>query len=123
METEMPSYILFLHDNPRDFIGRSESDMMSIVKEYGAWAAKMRGENRLLGGEKLTDTGGKILSKQGGKMTVVDGPYAEAREVIGGFFTITAKDYAEAVKIAESCPHAKHGSRIEVREIQNLSGN
>jgi hypothetical protein len=117
----MASFILFLHDNPKDFVNRSEGEMMSIVKEYGAWATKMRAENRLLSGEKLTESGGKVLSRQGNRITVTDGPYAEAREVIGGFFVVKADNYADAVKIAETCPHAKYGARIEVREIHDLS--
>jgi hypothetical protein len=117
----MPNYILFLHDNPKDFVNRADAEMMNIVKEYGAWATKMRAENRLLGGEKLTENGGKVLARSGNRMTVTDGPYAEAREVIGGYFVVKADNYADAVKIAETCPHAKYGSRIEVREIHDLS--
>jgi hypothetical protein len=117
----MPSYILFLHENPQNFANRSEAEMMTIIKEYGAWSTKMRSENRLLGGEKLAENGGKIISRNGTKLTVTDGPYAEARELIGGVFTIKADNYADAVKIAESCPHARYGTRIEVREIHDLS--
>ena len=48
---------------------------------------------------------------------VTDGPYAEAREVVGGYFTVRAADYDGAVAIARDCPHLAHGW-IEVREIE-----
>jgi len=51
---------------------------------------------------------------------MTDGPYAESKELVGGFFIISATDYAEACRIAESCPHVKYGSYIEVRQVQEL---
>ncbi len=118
----MPTYMLLLHENPNQFAGRSESEMMKVVKEYGAWATKLRSEDRLAGGEKLADEGGKILKGKNGKIVVTDGPYAEAREVIGGYFAIKAKDYAEAVKIAEDCPHLHYDGRIELRQVDEMGG-
>lgn len=118
----MPTYLLLLHENPGQFAGRSQAEMMKVVKEYGAWATKLRAEDRLAGGEKLADEGGKILKGKNGKIVVTDGPYAEAREVIGGYFAIKAKDYAEAVKLAETCPHLSYGGRIELRQIDEMGG-
>jgi hypothetical protein len=94
--------------------------MMRVIQEYGAWAKKMREEKRFAGGEKLTDDAGKVLRNKGGKIVVTDGPYAETKEVVGGYFAITAKDYAEACEIARECPHLKYGGRVEVREIHQL---
>ena len=116
----MPNYMLFLHEDQGQFDGRSNDEMMRIIKEYGAWAARMREEKRFVGGEKLTDDAGKVLRNKGGKIVVTDGPYAESKEVVGGYFAITAKDYTEACAIAQECPHLKHGGRVEVREVHRL---
>ncbi|MBL9095288.1 MAG: transcription initiation protein [Alphaproteobacteria bacterium] len=116
----MPNYMLFLHEDQRQFDGRSHDEMMRIIKEYGAWAAKMREEKRFVGGEKLTDDAGKVLRNKQGKIVVTDGPYAESKEVVGGYFAITAKDYAEACEVAKECPHLKYGGRVEVRAIHEL---
>ena len=51
-----------------------------------------------------------------GKVAVTDGPYAEAKEVVGGIYILKAKDYAEAAELASTCPHMLYG-RIEVREV------
>lgn len=116
----MPNYMLFLHEDQGQFDGRAPDEMMRIIKEYGAWAAKMREEKRFVGGEKLTDDAGKVLRNKQGKVVVTDGPYAESKEVVGGYFAITAKDYAEACEVAKECPHLKYGGRVEVRAIHEL---
>jgi len=64
--------------------------------------------------------GGKHLSMAGGEIRVTDGPYAEVKEALGGYFAIKATDYDEAVEIAKSCPHMTYGSRIEVRQIDEV---
>ncbi len=115
----MPKYMLFLHEDDGQVAGRPQDEMMRVIQEYGAWATKMREEGRFVGGEKLCDTG-KVLRKKAGKIVVTDGPYAESKEIVGGFFTITAKDYAEACEIAKQCPHLKYDGRVEVREIHEL---
>ena len=51
---------------------------------------------------------------------MVDGPYTEAKEIVGGYFLIEAVDYDEAVQICRSCPHLKYGGRIELREIDAI---
>jgi hypothetical protein len=50
---------------------------------------------------------------------VIDGPFTEATEVIGGYFVISAADYAEAIEISRDCPHLRYGGRIELREIES----
>lgn len=116
----MPKYMLFLHEDQGQFAGRSHDEMMRIIKEYGAWATKMREEKRFVGGEKLADDAGKVLRPKGGKIVITDGPYAESKEIVGGYFAISARDYAEACEIAQVCPHLKYGGRVEVRQIHEL---
>ena len=53
---------------------------------------------------------------------MIDGPYSEAKEVMGGFFVIEAADYDEAVKISSDCPHLRAGRRIELRQVDPLDG-
>ena len=86
-----------------------------------AWSQKLGAEGKLVGGQKLRDEGGRHLSGYNGDFRVTDGPFAEAKEVIGGFFSITAADYDEAVEISKECPHLKYGGRIELREIEPTS--
>lgn len=116
----MPRYMLFLHEDVGQFASRSRDEMMAVIKEYSAWSARLGAEGKIAGGEKLTDDVGKVLRTKKGKPVLSDGPYSEAKEYIGGFFIVTAPDYAAAAAIAETCPHLKFGGRIEIREVHDL---
>ena len=117
----MASFLLLLHrssDFKRVFADPEQA--MRITREYMDWADRMRAEGRLKGGNRLTDDAGKILKANNGRAATTDGPYAESREVVGGFFMLAANDYTEACHIAETCPHLKYGAFIEVRQVQEL---
>ncbi len=115
----MPNYMLILHDDPKAFGANiTPAQMQAVIAEYQAWAGKLAGQERLLGGEKLKDEGGRVMTRAGGKPRVVDGPYAEAKEVIGGYFTIRADNYDHAVELCLDHPHLEYGARIELREVE-----
>jgi hypothetical protein len=118
----MSSFVLLLH-RPKDYRPRTSADpavFTQITREYMAWADRMREQGHLKGGNKLTDDSGKIMRTAGERVSTTDGPYPESKEVVGGFFLLSARDYAEACSLAESCPHLKYGSHIEVRQIEEL---
>lgn len=115
----MASYLLMLYDNPTTMEGLSAEDMQRMFEKYMAWSDELEAKGQRLGGEKLTDGEGRVLRKEQGDIRVLDGPYGETKEVIGGFFMIKAESYDEAVEIARTCPHvAVYGSTVEVREIE-----
>lgn len=114
----MPNYLLILHEEPMDYSQFSPEQIQAVISEYAGWAKALAADGKYAGGQKLKDEGGKHLSGTNGDFRVTDGPYAEAKEVIGGFFTITAAEYSDAVEIAKDCPHLKFGGRIELREIE-----
>lgn len=114
----MPNYLLILHEEPMDYSKLSAEQIEAIIVEYIAWRHKIEAEGTYVGGEKLKDEGGKHLCGTAGNLRITDGPYTEAKEVIGGYFVISAADYDAAVKTAGDCPHLKYGGRIEIREIE-----
>jgi hypothetical protein len=114
----MPNYLLLLHEEPVDYSQFSPEQIQAVIGEYAAWSRKLESEGKYAGGQKLRDEGGRHLKGFNGDFRVTDGPYAEAKEVIGGFFSITAATYDEAVEISKNCPHLKFGGRIELREIE-----
>jgi hypothetical protein len=109
----MPDFILLLHRPAGPPPALSTQQMAAMTADYVGW----RAEGRLKSGEKLTNDGGKVLLSEAGRIVVTDGPYAESKELLGGFYVIAATDYAEACRIAEACPHLKYGGRIELRQI------
>ncbi len=111
----MPTFIMMLHEDPATFAGLSPEELQATIAEYMAWGQKMEATGRLRGGQKLKDEGGRRLTAKDGKLLVTDGPYAEAKDVIGGFFMIEAADYQEAESLIADCPHLRYGV-IELRE-------
>lgn len=118
----MAKFLLLLRDNPAEFKSLSPAEIQRIIGEYRAWAEGLRARNQLHNSNKLVDEPGKVVQHTGSSVAVKDGPYAETKEVIGGYFLIEAADYAAAVEIARSCPHVRPGNpgTIEVRQIQEM---
>lgn len=117
----MSSFILLLHrpvDRPR--AAGNPALFTEVTREYMAWADRMREQGHLKAGNRLTDDAGKIMRAAGERVSTTDGPYPESKEVVGGFFMLSARDYAEACRLAETCPHVKYGSYIEVRQVDEL---
>jgi hypothetical protein len=113
----MPQYMLLLHDcvmSPPDV---SPEEIQAIIQRYVDWRKRVAANGRKIEGHKLRDGEGRLLRGKVGAPTITDGPYVEAKEVIGGLFMIEARDYNEAVKLASDCPHLEFGT-IEIREVE-----
>ena len=113
----MAQYMMLLHEDPTLFMNVSPEEIQAIITEYTTWRSAIQAKGQYAGSNKLKDDGGRLISAKNGDLRVVDGPYAEAKEVLGGYFIIEASDYDAAVEIAKGCPHLKYGGRIEVREV------
>ena len=113
----MPKYLMILHDAMPVLASLSPAQMQAVIEKYQGWSAKIAESGKLAGGEKLKDEGGRHLTASSGKLVVRDGPFAEAKEVIGGYFIIESANYDDAVALSSDCPHLELGGRIELREI------
>ncbi|MEL6716832.1 MAG: YciI family protein, partial [Planctomycetota bacterium] len=95
----------------------SPDDMQRVLEAYDKWSSKLAEQNLLLGGQKLTDEGGKVLQPGAdGSIGVKDGPYVETKEVVGGYYLIKAESYEHAQELCDGHPNFGFGS-IEIREI------
>lgn len=119
----MTQYMLLLHQVPNYNMDLPREKMMEMTKRYMAWADGLRQKGKMAGGEKLAAGGVRHIKIEGGKPVASDGPYAEAKDVIGGYFVIEAKDAAEAEAIAKDCPHVglSPSNWIEIRPIEDMS--
>jgi len=117
----MPSFMLLLHRPAERARPTADAETVAkITRDYMDWADRARAAGRLKAGSKLTDDAGQILRNQGGRIATTDGPFPESKEIVGGYFLISAGDYAEACRIASDCPHLRYGSYIEVRQVEEL---
>lgn len=116
----MHTYLMLLHHTPADEVAMSADEMRAVVARYQAWAGDLAARGLLLGGEKLVDDGGRVIRLDAGRPVATDGPYAEAHDVVGGYFLIGAADDAGAERLAATCPHLTGRQWIEVRRIEPM---
>ena len=109
----MPQFMLLIRGGDPDS-AISPEEMQAIIQKYVNWAGSLRDQKRLVGSEKLAD-GGRLLSVKDGQIT--DGPFTETKEAVGGYFTVEAASYEEAVTIARDCPVFERGGQVEVRQL------
>ena len=111
----MAKFMLILHNTPGVWRNLSAEEVQQKVEKYQAWANKIRSAGRHVSSEKLGEEGGKLLTRQQGRLQIVDGPYSEAREVVGGYFVFRAANYEEAIELTRDCPFLDDG-RISLRQ-------
>ncbi len=116
----MAQFMLVLHENPNEFAGLDRKELVAVIQEYRAWGQKMASQGKLVSGHKLKDEGGRHLKARGNEILVTDGPFAEAKEVLGGYYIVDAASYDEAVELAKIGPHLRYNGRIEIRQIDPL---
>jgi len=96
------------------------ADSEVAKKNMQAWMSWMGGLHQkgiLAGGEPLQPTGMQISGKN---KVVTDGPFVEAKESVGGFLIVNAKDIHEAVEISKGCPIFEENGKLEVRPVQKM---
>ncbi len=103
-----PTFALFVRgDTPRAPVAGPD-----LVREYARWAATLAEEGRLVGGNKLTDEPGRWVSSAAAE--------TRTRSDLTGYFLITAADYDEAVRVAETSPHIAYGGTFEIRQVDRV---
>lgn len=97
-----------------DYANYSPEEHQKILERFMSWSEKIRKSGHHRASEELK-RGGRTLSLK--NQQVVDGPFTETKETIGGFFLIEAENLDEAMEIARECPHLTYNGRVEVREV------
>jgi hypothetical protein len=114
----MARFTLLLRGDPADWASLSPDDMQRIMGRYMAWGDELRAQGaEVLGGEQLDERSSVKLTSSDAASPVVDGPYIETKESIGGYYLISAADRDEAVRLARGCPVFLHGGTVEVVQV------
>lgn len=115
----MPKFIVIPRDEEGQFDTYGPEDMQRLVERYHAWSRRLAAEGRMTLGYKLRDGEGRVMHNTADGVRVTDGPFAETKEVIGGFWIIQADDMEHAAGIVADCPHLEHDrGSLELREIE-----
>jgi hypothetical protein len=97
----------------------SPEQKQKLLEQWLAWFKELGAKGHIKDPGSPLEPAGKVVKGQ--QKIVNDGPYAEAKDVVGGFILIEASDLAHAVEISKGCPILEVGGSVEVRPIQKLN--
>ena len=114
-------YMLLIYGDEKERTQLSDAAMGERVAAYQAYTKALQAAGILVASERLADThSASTVRVHNSKPQVLDGPYAETKEQLGGFYLIEVKDLDAALDWASRCPGASHGS-IEVRPLWQMT--
>lgn len=114
-------YMLLIYDDEKLWAKMSEQERGAIFQQYREFGEGIRASGAFQAGAPLqpTTTATTVRSKNG-KTVTTDGPFAETREQLGGYYIVEAKNLDEAISIAARIPSVRLGGSIEVRPIMEM---
>jgi hypothetical protein len=113
-------YLCLIYDDEKKIGALPKGEMDAFMGEYFTFTEGIRKSGHYLAGEALqpVETATTIRARNG-KLATTDGPFAETKEQLGGFYLINAKDLNDAIQVASRIPSARYGS-VEVRPIMEF---
>ncbi len=115
----MQRYMLLLRSDPKQIASLSPEELQGILQRFNKWRETLTAAGHKPEGQKLRNGIGRVMTQSGGKVIVTDGPYAETREMVGGYYAYDAENFEQAVELAKGCPVLPFGP-IEIREIERM---
>ncbi len=114
----MNTYLYIFRGGTEAMAKYSPAELQANMQKWADWMKSLTQSGNFKSGEPLEATGKTV---RGPKKTVTDGPYAEAKDLVGGYLLITAKDLNHATELAHGCPIFQHeqGS-VEVRQVRQM---
>jgi hypothetical protein len=107
--------LIFRESTPDRYNAMSADERRERLRDWNAWCDRLAGQGTLLSGNPLHDAGRVVAS--GRERGAVDGPFTEAKELVGGYFIVNAGSIDEAEAIARQSPNLAYGQTVEVREV------
>jgi hypothetical protein len=116
-ETTTSDYLLLFRGTNWDK-ELSAEQLQKVVSDWAGWFERLTQEGKCKGGHPLQNQGKLVSGKKG--RTVADGPFAESKEALGGYFYLQVADIDEAIRIAQQCPGLEYGAVVEVRPVADM---
>lgn len=115
-------YLCLIYDDEQTMNGMPKSEADAFMDEYFGFTESVRASGHFVAGEALQPVEtATTLRQRGGRLATIDGPFAETKEQLGGFYLIEARDLNEALQVAARIPSVRTGS-VEVRPVVDFSG-
>jgi hypothetical protein len=114
-------YMILIYEDEKEWAKMPEAEMNKVFAEFMQYSKDLGASGGLIGGASLQPTAtATTVRVRGGKTSTTDGPFAETKEQLGGYYIIEAKNLDDAIKWAAKCPSSAAGS-IEVRPLGVIS--
>ena len=110
----MQDFMLLFRQPSFDYSQASPEDIKAIFKKWDDWKGGIAAQGKLISTGNRLSSEGKVL-KAGGVVT--DGPFAEIREILGGYMVVKADSFDDALTLAHGCPAIDVGGSVEIRAV------
>jgi hypothetical protein len=110
-------YLCLIYEDEKEWQRQSKSEIDAILNEYSAYTEAVKTSGNYAGGNGLQPSHtATTLRVRGGRLATTDGPYAETKEQLGGYYLLNARDLNEAIQLAARIPGARAGA-VEIRPV------
>ena len=114
-------YLCLIYDDEKQLSGMAKPEADKFMGDYFAYTENIKTSGHHVAGEALQPVStATTIRLRNGKLSTTDGPFAETKEQLGGFYLIEARDLNDAIQVASRIPSARTGS-IEVRPIMSFA--
>jgi len=110
----MKDFIMLFHSEPSPNLQPTPEEIQAEVKRWQDWMGGIAAQGKLKSPGEALGFEGKTMNADG---TITDGPYAEVKELVGGFTIVSAANIDEAMELAKGCPVLENGGKVEVRDV------
>jgi hypothetical protein len=115
-------YLCLIYENEKAWESMPKEEADAIFGEYFTFTEGVKQNGQYLGGEALQPTQtATTVRVRNGKVQTTDGPFAETKEQLGGYYLIEARDLNDAIQVAAKIPGSRNGS-VEIRPIMDTTG-
>ena len=113
----MKEFMMIFRNEKNDQPKPSPEQMQAMIKQWQDWIGGIAAQGKFVGTNALGYEGQTVNSNG----VVSDGPYAEVKEIVGGYIIVKAQNLADAVKLSEGCPTLFMGGKVEVRDVMVIN--
>jgi len=113
--TASPYMLIFRETSLESYDALSPVERRQAMQRWNDWCDELATQGKLQHGHPLEDAGRVVSAKRGTRP--VDGPFSEAKELVGGYLLVTVDSFDAATAIAEQCPFLEYGMTVEVRPV------
>jgi hypothetical protein len=114
----MKEYMMIFRNEKRK-VQPSSEQMQNMLKDWQSWIGNIAKQGKYVGTNRLLPEGRTIKPNK----IISDGPYMEAKELVGGYLIVKAKSLDEAMEMAQTCPNLTYGGNVEVRTVMSIEAD